>query len=751
MAERVCEVCGSTNDAAAQFCRSCDTYLGWDSGASTLDGEPLTGLVPTVVDAVPTTQVPVQVEAPVQGGSPTAAAATAGAPAATAAAQETAAHSAAAAAPATTEAPATAESPATADAPDSIAAKASATAPPESSVPSTKPAQTQPAPTQPAPTQPGPSVPDASPAPPSAAAPARIEAPDASLEVTEAMVAPGAAATVVLKLANPSSIVDGYDVTPVAAPDWVDVTVGDTHLMPGQEGAVPITITLREGVLVLAQRIALTLRISSRAEPERAAEVTLQLTVPPLGPSATLEVRPSLIRLEDHAAGEFTVRLDNRAANFPQTVRLTATDAEEVVRFAFAPAVVSVPAGQVVELQVAFTAPEPEPGRELSRQVTVGAGNDAGRSAVTLTLVQRTTAEAVDAPVRVRIEPSTLELERGNIGDFDVIVDHRGGVHEVTLTLAGRDPAQAIGFAFSSEQVVLEPGSVQRVRGRLSAPLPPRGETERHPFSVVASDGVRDVEATGVVELSSPPEPILTAAIRVEPPSQLIVNERQATFQVVIDNQRGLDPLAVRLDGASEDGAARLTFFPAELSAPPGGVVAARLVVDAPRPEAKESVLRRIRVSASDGVRSIETDATLTQAATDRRPVVSRILVIIGGLLVIIGAFMEWFAGFDAFLPSAQLIAELARSGVDVTNLSLLEPAVRVLVLVLAALMLLGMIGTSGRLTRFSAVVIVLVTLGLLLFLAVAAFVPPLGLGLVLIWLGAVLGFVGGVLAKRRD
>ncbi|KQM81335.1 hypothetical protein [Agromyces sp. Leaf222] len=734
MAVRVCEVCGEANEPSARFCRVCDAYLGWDSGAATLDGEPLTGTIPTVID-------------PAVADADADAAAAGPAPTPTPAPTETAQGTDAGAAPgATTAAKAATAETATAETGAAATTPIAATGAAAGAAAATQPGATKPVPEASAP---GPSAPSST-TQPHPAASARIEAPEAVLDIIEATVGPGAPVTVVLRLTNPSSIVDGYAIEPVSPPQWLEFSHGDTHLMPDQELAVPLELGLRADVLVLAQRVALTFRVSSQADPDRSVEVALQLTVPPLGPSATLEVRPSLIRLEDHAAGEFSVRLDNRAANFPQTVRLTAADAEGVVRFAFAPDVVTVPPGQVVELEVSFTAPEPEPGRELSRQITVEAGNDAGRAAVPLTLVQRTAAEPVDAPVRVRIEPSSLRVDRGNTADFDVLLDHRGGHKQVTLSLAGRDPGRAIGFAFSSAQVVLEPGAVAHVRGRLAAPAPPRGGTVQYPFSVVASDGVQDVEAAATVELTSPPEPILTAAIRLDPPSQLVVNERQAVFQVTVDNRRGVDPLGVRLEGASEDGTARLTFTPAELVVPPGQGVVSRLVVDAPRPEPSESATRRFRVIATDGVHSIEADAALTQASADRRPVTSRILVTIGGLLVLIGAFAEWFANFPPFLPSVDLIGALVRGQLNLGDITLSEPPIRVWVILFGALMLLGMIGKSGRLTRVSAVLIVLVTVAWLIFLAVAAFVPPLGLGLFLIWIGCVLGFVGGILARPR-
>ncbi|GAA1510793.1 hypothetical protein BJ978_001597 [Agromyces terreus] len=696
MAKRVCETCGAVNEAAARFCHACDAYLGWDSGGATLDGEPLTGHVPTIVEP----------SEPSEPGEPD----RAEPPESDAAAEPGDAAASGAAA---------------ASAGPAAAGDAAASAGPAASAPTST-------------------------TEPRGTTPARMEAPEAVLDVAEATLAPGAPVTVGMRLTNPSSIVDGYRIEPVSPPQWLEFAHEDAHLMPGQELAVALELGVRDGTLVAAQRVALTLRISSLAEPDLRTDVAIQLTVPPLGPSATLEVRPSLIRLEDHAAGEFTVRLDNRAANFPQTVRLTAADAEGLVRFAFAPDVVTVPAGQVVELAVDFSAPEPEPGRELSRQITVEAGNDAGRAAVPLTLVQRTSAIPVEQPVRVRIEPSALRIEHGGTVDFDVLIDHRGGHLPATVTLAARDPSRTIGFSFSTDRIVVEPGAVVRVRGRLAAPPPPRGETAQHAFSVVASDGTQDVEAMGTVERSSPPEPILTAALRIDPPSQLIVNESRAAFEVAVDNRRGVEPLGVSLQGASDDGTASLVLTPDQLVVPAGAVSVARLVVDAPRPPPNESATRRMRVIATDGVRTIEAQTALTQATSDRRPTVGRVLVIIGGLLVIVGALAEWFAGFTPFLPSIELIGALARNEVFLGDVSLTEPAIRTLVFAFAALMLLGLVGSSGRLTRASAVLIVLITVAWLIFLAVVAVVPALGLGLPLVWIGAVLGFAGGVLARRR-
>ena len=66
--------------------------------------------------------------------------------------------------------------------------------------------------------------------------------------------------------------------------------------------------------------------------------------------------------------------------------------------------------------------------------------------------------------------------------------------------------------------------------------------------------------------------------------------------------------------------------------------------------------------------------------------------------------------------------------------------------LALAGLMIFGLTGTKGRLTRWSALLAAAVLVG-----GVVIFSPTFGLGngVLVIGLGCVLGYVGGLLARR--
>ena len=567
-------------------------------------------------------------------------------------------------------------------------------------------------------------------------------APVATVETVDVVVAPDAPGTTTVHLRNVSDLVDGLVVHPTAPPPWLVVTHEDAHLMPGESRRVAVTFAARPGALVLAQRTALELAVRSSVDATKVTHVQVVLTVPRVGPPPTVTARPALLQLADVDEGVLTVSVDNRAANFPRRYRMTARDPEDVVQARFLPPVVDVPAGEVVDVGVRVGAPAPAAGAELTRQVTlVGEGDDEQVTA-SLTLVQRTTAPPPRVPVRLRLEPSHLRSDDGRAVGFEVVVDNRAGHEEAAVALVGRDPAHRVALAFAEDRIVVPAGGAVRVGGQARAQVPPAGTTQTHPFVVVAGDGLAEVEAPGLLEVASRPAPISTARLWVEP-ATLVTQRRHGTFLVHVDNRRGGDPLQVRLAGSDELGRARLTFTPATVVVPPGQVGTVRLAVDAARPPAGTSSSRRLRVAATDGREAVESDAVLSQSTPDRRPVVKRWLVWLGAVLAALGALRPWVGRVvdpEAVVWVASEAVEGDREAIAFTATA----GSTLLVLLLALLMLLGLNGSRGRGIRFAALLMVL------LALAAGVLGTPAN-GLVLVVVGAVLGFVGGVLARASS
>lgn len=573
----------------------------------------------------------------------------------------------------------------------------------------------------------------------------------------EIVLTPDAAVEVELTIENTMTIVDGYVLEAVDPPSWLALEQPDVHLMPGETRSVVLSLGVRNETMVVAQRVPLTIDVRSLEDADRRAVVSVVVTIPPRGPRPALEARPTLIRLADAGSGDFSLRLDNRAANYPQTFELTGTDSESVVGFSFTPEVVEVPAGSMVEVAVGFTTPQPPPGQQLNRQLTMAATNDEGSIVTVVTLLQSTAAAVVDAPIRLQVEPRSIRLVDSTLADFEVQVDNRGGHSGVTVELSGTDPERRLSFAFVPARFVAVPGHVTRAGGRLRAPQPPRGTSATHPFTVIASDGTTDVEAPASVEITVSAAAITTASLRAHPESLNIGTRGAGEFSLEVDNRRGIEPLTVALAGRSNDGLVRARFTPPTLSVAPGAIGHARMSVSSPHPPPRQVGVRRLEILASDGAQNLTAGAELTQTGPDRRRPTGRWLVVIGALLVLLGALVTpWFRGQPVDLELSALIqivmsALSNRPPTFVAGLVVAEAPLRILLAVSAVAMLFGLAGKGG-LTRTAALLVVLLCIAYVVSLIVAtsAF-SLLSFGIPVIVVGAVLAYIGGILVRPVD
>ena len=90
-------------------------------------------------------------------------------------------------------------------------------------------------------------------------------------------------------------------------------------------------------------------------------------------------------------------------------------------------------------------APPPAAGERSERNLAVRANADAtddGLGAV-VRLIQETSAAAVEVPVRLRLEPSSLRTADSDLAELHVVVDNRAGHRERRVWLTGNDPETA--------------------------------------------------------------------------------------------------------------------------------------------------------------------------------------------------------------------------------------------------------------------------------------------------------------------
>jgi hypothetical protein len=221
---------------------------------------------------------------------------------------------------------------------------------------------------------------------------------------------------------------------------------------------------------------------------------------------------------------------------------------------------------------------------------------------------------------------------------------------------------------------------------------------------------------------------------------------------VRLENE-GNAPLSVRLTGQDPDGALAIDISPPEVEVLPGEETVAEVGIRSRRPH-RTGVARtqplQINVEA-DQVPEQRLDGAFVQAPSlpkiERWHVIGLrvVLTLLGALIMILGAFLPWLfgergldVGYDEY-ASAAFDASLASppSGLETVS-SVAMPAI-----FFAGLALLGIFG-KGRLTRFAALLAVLLYVAFLITLVRAG--EDAGIGLWAVIFGGVIAFVGGLL-----
>lgn len=556
----------------------------------------------------------------------------------------------------------------------------------------------------------------------------RVEAPEAPV----VLPLDGSTATLDLRIRNRSNIVDGYAVDLGGAPSWLKVESDQLRLLPDTDDLLSMRFRIVSDSLVPAGQGAVQLRVRSLNQAPAHQIVSLALTVPVVDAPVGVRLEPSVVRIKDVDTARFTLVVDNSAANQAAKLRFSGSDPELAVSFHLDPAGVTLGPGETTRVRVVTTSPRPEPGRELTRSLTLTATAGQRQVSATATLVQSTSVVVEDPMVELTAAPALLRLRDADTGSVRVTVDNRTGRQWATVRLDAADPERVVRVDWSLTEVRVPPGGTTDVDLRVSAPGPEAGAEVTRSVMLTASDGRRTARTRlDLVQVTSA-SPMTTLAVHLDPSVLRIGNGRRGTLNAVVDNRRGQQPVRVWLTGDDPENLVRFTCTPAELLIDAGQTAASRVQLQAPRPPTGQEMTRSFTLAATDGRAVVVGSGSLIQAAADRRPWLRVVLTLLGALLMIMGGLG---LTIDVDIDGANLPANLPLG---------------LVIVVLAGLMAFGLTGRSGRLTRFTAVVAALVAVALIV---VPSMVPGLdvdgGQGVLLILLGCVLGYVGGLLARR--
>jgi hypothetical protein len=577
-------------------------------------------------------------------------------------------------------------------------------------------------------------------------------APRVSLVTEEEVVLdPNEGGTFDVRIHNTSSIVDGYTVDAPHAPPWLKIDHPEIRLLTDEEKVTTVSLGIRPEYDVYVQRLRLRVQICSVENPAKRTDAELIVVVPRVGGPVAISAEPNLLRLRDEITGRFRIRLDNKESNYPQRYALTGSDPERVVRFSFRPAIVEVPPMRATIIEARFDAPPLQLGQQLHRTLTVVAASDEVSVETIINVAQERSQAPPDSPVRLRLEPSITRTRDQTAAAVSVLVDNRRGSKDRRLFFSGRDPEGRLRFAFSQPQLYLRAGEQARLNARIEAPLPRPGEEVERGFTVVCNDGTDESEATGSLVQAASASPITTARIRLEPERVVVRNRRRGSFRVAVDNVRGSLPLAVRLSGSDPEGAVRFTFIPTHLVVPPLTIGRSALRVEASLPGSGQEVNREIQVSASDGVGAVETDGHYSQSMSEILPILRLVFTLLGGLLVVLGAMRPWFADLPTYyislLPKLEDMIKIPDE--TARSVAISQPSGRALMLVLAAVMMLGILSRRGKITILAGFAIAVLMIGYIYYAQTEFSSGGPAYGSLLVVLGGIIGAVGGFCIKR--
>jgi hypothetical protein len=320
--------------------------------------------------------------------------------------------------------------------------------------------------------------------------------------------------------------------------------------------------------------------------------------------------------------------------------------------------------------------------------------------------------------VELTATPSLVRLRDEDSTVVRLTLSNHAGRQWATVRLDATDPERLVHAGWSLSEVRVPPGGSSDVDVRLSCPAVEPGTEVMREVALVASDGKRTTRVPVTLRQSASVSPMTTLAVRLDPSVVRLPNRRRGSSTVTVDNGQGRSPIRVWLRGDDPENVLSFGFAPAQLDVPAGQSATSRMTFTGPRAPGGREITRSFTVAATDGRSAVTDSGSILQSAADRRPWV----MIMGALGLTI----------------------------DVANDGLGELPLGLVLVVFAGLMVFGLTGRSGRLSRFTAIIAALVAVALIVVPSMIDGVDVNGGGGVLaILAGCVLGYIGGLFARR--
>jgi 5-hydroxyisourate hydrolase-like protein (transthyretin family) len=191
------------------------------------------------------------------------------------------------------------------------------------------------------------------------------------VEPRSSLIQPGRALPITVTITNTGDLIGGYTVRVLGAdPSWVRLDAERLSLFPGTSQTVLVQLIIPDGLAAGERRITVQVRELTPPNAIAVEEVELQV---PAAPSVHLQLDP--VTSYGGRRASFGAVIENRG-NTVLTGRLGGADAEEKLRFGFAPEAICLAPGEHRIVELTTRARRPLTGSPLVRVFTVHLDQD---------------------------------------------------------------------------------------------------------------------------------------------------------------------------------------------------------------------------------------------------------------------------------------------------------------------------------------------------------------------------------------
>ena len=180
------------------------------------------------------------------------------------------------------------------------------------------------------------------------------------------VIEPGRTLAITVLVTNTGDLIGGYALRVLGAdPSWVRLETDQLSLFPGTSQAVIVNLTVPEGIAAGDRRIAIQVRELTPPNANAVEEIELHV---PAAPAVHLQLDP--VTVYGGRRASFGAVIENRG-NTTLSGRLTGADAEDKMRFGFAPEAVQLAPGEHRIVELTTRARRPLTGSPMVRVFTV--------------------------------------------------------------------------------------------------------------------------------------------------------------------------------------------------------------------------------------------------------------------------------------------------------------------------------------------------------------------------------------------